>query len=137
MTDVMNNGEPQQGGFDAARGPETVGIVAVERNESFAGGVRGGRAAPLEATMSTAREFVPEEGFWLPQWVRALVGNQVPIEDIVNRAIERVTEQPTHDRLVETMQLFNELSRNPAHAQVIRSLYPTEFVTDLTRGNQR
>jgi hypothetical protein len=58
--------------------------------------------------------------WWLPDWVRERVDANASVQDVVAEAIQRVVAAPDEANLLDLRAVFNELSRDPEHAAIVR-----------------
>jgi hypothetical protein len=82
----------------------------------------GANEEPRPARMSTPRirRITQPSEWWLPDWVREHVDSNASVDDLIAETMRRAIAAPNEATFVTVQAVFNELSRDPAHATAVR-----------------
>lgn len=113
---------PHSGGLEPRGSNQThAGSLDVSRarpdSVKEGGGTGARRPRAVREPKVRANDMEPQ--FWLPDWVRAHVDRGSSPRDVVAEALERVSESPHEEALLEAQAIVNELARHPDNAPLV------------------
>jgi hypothetical protein len=85
------------------------------------------------------RHYTVDPTYWLPDWVRQHIDQGGTPDELVQKVLERVRQNPHTDMLLEAQAIFNELGRSAEGTAAIRQRVSRDVVRHITasgRGGQ-
>jgi hypothetical protein len=96
-------------------------------------------AAFASKQASVVRHYTVDPTYWLPDWVRQHVDQGGTVDELVQKVIERVRQNPHADMLLEAQAIFNELGRSAEGTAAVRQQVSSDVVRKIAtsgRGGQ-